>query len=102
MPNMMAQHVVKRTLDDVRAEVKVTMEISHQYTDSLKIIVTSLLPYQITKYVKKKLIKTFMEPQGEIVQYNNLYNLWKIDATDVTINTGSKILKFKRARFIFE
>ena len=45
MPNMMAQHVVKRTLDDIRAEVKVTMEISHQYTDSLKIIVTSLLPY---------------------------------------------------------
>ena len=43
-----------------------------------------------------------MEPQGEIVQYNNLYNLWKIDATDVTINTGSKILKCKRARFIFE
>ena len=99
---MMAQHVVKRTLDDVRAEVIVMIEILYQYSDSMKIVMTNLLPCWIAKNVKKKLIQTFIEPQGEIVQYNNLYNLWKIDATDVTINTGSKILKCKRARFIFE
>ena len=41
---MMAQHVVKRTLDDVRAEVIVMIEILHQYSDSMKIVMTNLLP----------------------------------------------------------
>ena len=37
-----------------------------------------------------------------MVQYNNLHELWKIYAEDVTINTGSKNFKIKRARFVFD
>lgn len=37
-----------------------------------------------------------------MVQYNNLHELWKIDAENVVIKTGSKTFKSKRARFIFD
>ena len=37
-----------------------------------------------------------------MVQYNNLHELWKIDATDVTIKAGTKIFKCKRGRFLFD
>jgi hypothetical protein len=37
-----------------------------------------------------------------MVQYNNLHELWKIDAENVKIKVGSKVFNSKRVRFIFE
>jgi hypothetical protein len=39
--------------------------------------------------------------QGVLENYNNLDNLWKIDASNVTTVVGETEVTYERARFLF-
>jgi hypothetical protein len=40
--------------------------------------------------------------EGQLTHYINSSELWKIEASDVTITAGAKTATFKRVRFLFE